>query len=143
MTSPGASHRPGRFDVIGEEECWRLLDVAVVGRLGFTTDTGVTILPVNFVAFEQRIYVRTDPNGPMADLANGHDGIAFETDYHDDLFQSGWSILAQGRTSDVTTAEADRVMANSHRLGPWAPGDRTLFVALTPETINGRRISMH
>lgn len=129
--------------MISEDECWRLLDVAVVGRLGFIIDASVTILPLNFVAFERQIYVRTDPHGPMADLANGRDGVAFETDHHDDLFQSGWSILVQGRTSGVTAAEADRVMANSHRLGPWAPGDRTLFVALTPETISGRRVSMH
>lgn len=142
MTPPSTSNPPGRLDVLSEDECWQLIDVAIVGRMGFITDGGVTILPLNFVAFERRIYIRTDPQGPMADLANGRDGVAFETDHHDDLFQSGWSVLIQGRTSGVTPDVAGRVTANTHRLGPWAPGDRTLFVELTPETINGRRVSM-
>lgn len=143
MTPTDGSNRSGRFDEISEEECWQLLDVAIIGRMGFITDGNVTILPLNFVAFERQIYIRTDPHGPMAELANGRDGVAFETDHHDDLLQSGWSVLVQGRTSEVTPDAAGRVVANTHRLGPWAPGDRTLFVALTPETINGRRVSLH
>ena len=50
---------------VAEEECWQLLDTTTVGRLAFTTDTGIEVLPLNFVVFESRIYFRTEPGSPI------------------------------------------------------------------------------
>ena len=134
--------RQGTLAPIDEAEAWQLLDTTTVGRLGFTTDEGIAILPVNFVVHEERIYVRTDPGSTIATLADGRDDVAFEVDYHSDLNQFGWSVLVRARAAEAEPVEAERAIAGSRRLGPWAPGDRTLVIALTPGSITGRRVSL-
>ena len=43
--SPPAPARRGRLVPIAETECWQLLNTTTVGRLAFTTDNGIVILP--------------------------------------------------------------------------------------------------
>jgi nitroimidazol reductase NimA-like FMN-containing flavoprotein (pyridoxamine 5'-phosphate oxidase superfamily) len=135
--------RSGRLAPIAEEECWQLLETTTVGRLAFTADTGIEILPLNFVVFEGRIYFRTEPGSPIAALAEERGVVAFEVDYHDDMNQSGWSVLVKGSTVEATADDAQRALASTRRLGPWAPGDRSLVIVLSPRTISGRKVSMH
>jgi nitroimidazol reductase NimA-like FMN-containing flavoprotein (pyridoxamine 5'-phosphate oxidase superfamily) len=128
---------------VAEEECWQLLDTTTVGRLAFTTDTGIDVLPLNFVVFESRIYFRTEPGSPIARLAEGRDDVAFEVDYHDDMNQSGWSVLVKGSTVEAEAHDAEGALASTRRLGPWAPGDRSLVIVMSPRTLSGRKVSMH
>ena len=137
------SRHHGTLAPIDEAEAWQLLDTTTVGRLGFSTDEGIAILPINFIAHEKRIYVRTEPDSTIAALASGRDDVAFEVDYHSDLNQFGWSVLVRARAAEAEPDEAVRAIASSRRLGPWAPGDRTLVIALTPGSITGRRVSLH
>ena len=139
---PKPAPRRGTHAPLPADECWRLLDTTTVGRLGFTADDGVVILPVNFLIFEQRVILRTEPQTSIAALAEGRDEVAFEVDHHDDLNQSGWSVLLQGSTAELDADEAARAVASTHRLGPWAPGDRSLVIALTPRNISGRRVAL-
>ena len=137
------SHRRGTLAVIDETEAWQLLDTTTVCRLAFASDEGILILPVNFLVHEKRIYVRTEPGSPIAALAGGRDDVAFEVDYHDDMNQSGWSVLVHAQAAEAEKDAAERAIASSRRLGPWAPGDRSLVIALTPRSITGRRVSLH
>lgn len=132
----------GMFESLAEADCWKLLDTTTVGRLGFASDDGILILPVNFFVYDERIYVRTEAGSAIAGLADGSDDVAFEVDYHDDLNQSGWNVLVKGSTAEVDTLEGERALASTGRLGPWAPGDRSLIIGLVPRTIGGRRVSM-
>jgi nitroimidazol reductase NimA-like FMN-containing flavoprotein (pyridoxamine 5'-phosphate oxidase superfamily) len=140
--SPPARTRRGTLKPIAESECWELLDTTTVGRLAFTGEDGIVILPVNFLVHERRIYVRTEPGSTIATLADGRDDVAFEIDYHDGWNQFGWNVLVRGSTAEVGTLEAERAIASSGRLGPWAPGNRSLVIGLTPRAISGRRVSM-
>jgi nitroimidazol reductase NimA-like FMN-containing flavoprotein (pyridoxamine 5'-phosphate oxidase superfamily) len=142
---PSASRPPerGRRAVLDEEECWQLLDTTTVGRLAFGAESGIEILPLNFVVFEGRIFYRTEPGSPIAALAAGRDDVSFEVDYHDDLNQSGWSVLVKGSTAEPASLDAERALASTHRLGPWAPGDRSLVIVLNPRTLSGRKVSLH
>ena len=133
----------GRLAPIAEEECWQLLGTTTVGRLAFTTDAGIEILPLNFIVFERQIYYRTEAGSAIAELAEGRDDVAFEVDYHDDLNQSGWSVLVKGSTAEAAATEAARALASTGRLGPWAPGNRSLVIVLSPRTLSGRKVSMH
>jgi uncharacterized protein len=135
--------RKGTLAPIDEAEAWQLLGTTTVGRLGFTTDEGIVILPVNFIVHEERIYVRTEHGSTVAALAGGRDDVAFEVDYHSDLNQFGWNVLVHAQAAEADPDEAERAIASSTRLGPWAPGDRTLVIALTPGSITGRRVSLH
>ena len=143
--TPTASQTPsgGRRAVLDEEECWQLLDTTTVGRLAFAAETGIEVLPLNFVVFEGRIFYRTEPGSPIAALADGRDDVAFEVDYHDDLQQSGWSVLVKGSTAEAAALDAERALASTRRLGPWAPGDRSLVIVLDPRTLSGRKVSLH
>jgi len=132
-----------RFTAIAEDECWQLLATTTVGRLGFNSDNGIEILPLNFVIFESRIYCRTEPGSPIAALAEGRDDVAFEVDYHDDMTQSGWSVLVKGSTAEAATHDAEQALASTRRLGPWAPGNRSLVIVLNPRTLSGRKVSKH
>ena len=137
-----ARPRRGTLVPIAETECWELLDTTTVGRLAFTTDDGIVILPVNFFVHEERIYIRTEPGSTIAALADGRDDVAFEIDYHD-MTQAGWNVLVRGSAAEAGTLEGERALASTGRLGPWAPGNRSLVIGLTPRTISGRRVSMH
>lgn len=139
-SSPPA--RRGTLEPMSEARCWQLLDTTTVGRLAFHTADGIVILPVNFLVHEGRIYFRTEPGSTIAALA-ADDDVAFEIDYHDDLNQSGWNVLVKGSTTVAGSVEGERALASTGRLGPWAPGDRSLIIGLTPRTISGRRVSMH
>jgi nitroimidazol reductase NimA-like FMN-containing flavoprotein (pyridoxamine 5'-phosphate oxidase superfamily) len=134
---------PGHFEKLDPDECWSLLETTTVGRLGFGTVDGILILPVNFVPFERAVYVRTAPETVIAGLAAGRDDVAFEVDHHDDLFQRGWSVLLRGSTAEAEAERAKAALASSRRLGPWAPGERSLVIALEPRTIEGRRVAHH
>ena len=143
MTPSPSVPRSGRLVPITEEECWQLLDTTTVGRLAFTTDNGIEILPLNFTVFESRIYCRTEPGSAIAALAEGRDDVALEVDYHDDMNQSGWSVLVKGSTAEAAALDAEHALASTRRLGPWAPGDRSLVIVLSPRTVSGRKVSLH
>jgi nitroimidazol reductase NimA-like FMN-containing flavoprotein (pyridoxamine 5'-phosphate oxidase superfamily) len=142
MTSSSPAHTSGQLVPIDETECWQLLDTTTVGRLAFTTDDGIVILPVNFLVHEQRIYVQTEPGSTIAALADGRDDVAFEIDHHD-INQTGWNVLVKCTSTVAETLEGERAITSSGRLGPWAPGNRSLVIRLTPRTLSGRRVSMH
>ena len=114
--------RSGRLDPVTEEECWQLLGTTTVGRLAFSTDTGIEILPLNFIAFDSRIYCRTGADSAMAVLAKGRDDVAFEVDYHDDMNQSGWSVLVKGSTAEAVALDAERAPGQFRTPGPLGTG---------------------
>jgi nitroimidazol reductase NimA-like FMN-containing flavoprotein (pyridoxamine 5'-phosphate oxidase superfamily) len=140
--SPPQPAPRGTLLPVAETECWQLLDTTTIGRFAFTTDDGVVILPVNFLVYEERIYVRTEPGSTIAALADGNNDVAFEVDYHDGWNQWGWNVLVKGATEEADTLEGERAIASTGRLGPWAPGSRSLVIRLTPRTLTGRRVSM-
>ncbi|MGH3457322.1 pyridoxamine 5'-phosphate oxidase family protein [Aeromicrobium sp.] len=140
---PRAALRGGHLTEIEPDDCWSLLDTTTVGRLAFSTDEGIVILPVNFILFEFAVYFRTNPGTTIARLGEGCDDVAFEVDHHEDLFQRGWNVLLRGSTATVDAEEAARALDSSTRLGPWAPGERSLMIKLTPRRVDGRRVSLH
>ncbi|MER7467261.1 pyridoxamine 5'-phosphate oxidase family protein [Streptomyces sp. NPDC097981] len=66
--------------------------------------------------------------------------VAFEVDHMDDATRQGWSVLAVGEVVGVTDAAAmQRLDAIAYSL-PWAGGDRTHWMTVTPTRITGRRV---
>lgn len=91
----------GQFDELTPEQCADLLGTAVIGRVAYAGDHHTEILPVSFVYRDSAVLFRTAPYGSLAGLAMGMDGVAFEVDFHDDLNQSGWSVVVSGRVEPV------------------------------------------
>ena len=66
--------------------------------------------------------------------------VAFEVDGVDNADETGWSVLVEGRTAEVTApAELDRL--GRIALHPWAPGERDRWLRIVPTSVTGRAIS--
>jgi len=138
------SERPetGRFTELSHDECLDLIRTTTVGRLAFVTGEQ-HLLPVNFVLGGGNVYFRTMEGTVLADLAKGHDDVAFGVDHHDDLYQKGWSVTVKGATALVDDPELVAAVAAGARPRPWAPGERDVLMVLRPRQVSGRRVRRH
>ncbi|MCW2747586.1 MAG: hypothetical protein JWP10_728 [Nocardioidaceae bacterium] len=133
----------GYFEELPESECAALLSTTTVGRIAFASTHGQQLLPINFVVLDAHVYFHTAVNSVLDELAEGASDVAFGVDFHDDLFQIGWSVLVQGSTAQVVDEEQIAQLSELSRLKPWAAGIRTVLVKLTPRHISGRKVSQH
>jgi uncharacterized protein len=83
-----------RFRELTRAECEAVLARGGVGRLGFTREERVDILPVHFAYRDGWIFGRTTP-GPKLESLRQHWWVAFQVDEIDGLFE--WrSVLLHG-----------------------------------------------
>ena len=137
MHDSGGEYRTCLEDM-SDQDCVSLLsNTTTVGRIGFASSDGQQLLPVNFVFRGGRIYFKTSRLGVLAELSDGLHDVAFEIDYPDGLTQHGWSVVVRGRAKEAAEADVD-LSPRSPR--PWAPGERTMLIELTPDQISGKRI---
>jgi uncharacterized protein len=130
------SRRSGGPVELDRAECLEMLGSAPVGRLAFCTIDGPVVHPVNYVMHDGDVVFRTAPHSLAAQQVNG-EPVAFEVDRLDDLSESGWSVLVQGR---ATYVDFPADLPRDARPEPWADGIRSLFVRITPRSITGRRV---
>jgi nitroimidazol reductase NimA-like FMN-containing flavoprotein (pyridoxamine 5'-phosphate oxidase superfamily) len=133
-------HPEKSLEVLGDDECLRLLGEAVIGRVGFQADGILHVLPVNYaVDADGTVVFRTTVDGVLARLA-GRQAV-FEVDGFDIASRTGWSVCVRGMGRDIAAA---RFRAVQHLLDlpviPWAPGQRDRWFAITPDEVSGRRI---
>jgi hypothetical protein len=137
---------PGHQPAVGERvlrtldpsECLRLLEPGGIGRIGFMSDAGVVIVPVNFAITGNAVIVRTAPDTLLAVHAGSR--LSFEADHVDEALHEGWSVLVQGHARKVTSESEIRHLESTSGLEPWAGGARDVWVRITPARISGRRI---
>lgn len=128
-----------QFTELPENECLQLLAARSIGRIAWTSTTGPIILPVSYVYHRGEVVLRTSPDSDLAELAE-QQPVALEVDFLDEATRSGWSILLRGicrAPQDVDDLEGHWVHS---QVKPWAPGDRPLFICITPWSITGRSI---
>ena len=123
----------GHFLTIEPDECRRLLADAHVGRVCWVSSAGLQVLPVNYGLAEGAIVFRASPRSLLAELVQPAD-VVFQVDDLDDTTATGWSVLVHGRTVQFTGDVAAVVPQ------PWAPGDRTVGLAIIPSTLSGRSV---
>jgi hypothetical protein len=66
---------------------------------------------------------------------------AFEVDSIDEHSRTGWSVIIEGVTADITTPK-DIGRLNRLGLEPWAPGHKPHWVQIRARTVSGRRITL-
>ena len=137
----GQAARDAELVPLGTEECRRRLSTHGVGRLAATTADGPTVLPVNYSVVHGAIVFRTAPGSPPAQAVGQQ--VAFEVDHIDEAFSRGWSVLVRGRARAVTDPDAVRRLTQGTYSGPWAGGERDLWVRIEPTEITGRMIAGH
>jgi nitroimidazol reductase NimA-like FMN-containing flavoprotein (pyridoxamine 5'-phosphate oxidase superfamily) len=132
------------LEELTNDECMRLIEQAEVGRIGFTGRYGPVVLPVNYKVVDGAIVFRTEEYGTVAEdlrtgIPNAEYRVAFEVDDMDPATRTGWSVMLQGAAHHVDD-ESERASLLAVGVEPWAGGDRTLFMRITPARVTGRRI---
>ena len=133
---PAAAERALR--TLSPAECFALLELGGIGRVGFAAADGIMMLPVNFAVTGKAIIFRTAPDTLLAAYANGQ--VSFEADHLDQALRAGWSVLVHGRAHKVTDERDVKRLQDSTHLQPWAGGARDVYVRIAPTRISGRCI---
>jgi nitroimidazol reductase NimA-like FMN-containing flavoprotein (pyridoxamine 5'-phosphate oxidase superfamily) len=123
------------------DECLSLLEQRQVGRIGLQTESGLQILPVNYVLQGETVVFRTLPYGVIANNADGAE-VAFEVDtIYDDLRQ-GWSVLARGTAHRIADPGEVRMIREEGGPEPWADGHRSLYFRIEWTDLTGRQVGI-
>src|SRR3984957_7370409 len=117
-------------------ECLRLISPGGVGRIGFTGEHGLTVLPVNYRVTGGVILFRAGLDSAVSgDLRTGIAGaeyrVAFEVDALDEATRTGWSVLVRGPAHHVGSA-AGQAAARAAGVEPWPGGEKGQFIRITP-----------
>jgi nitroimidazol reductase NimA-like FMN-containing flavoprotein (pyridoxamine 5'-phosphate oxidase superfamily) len=123
----------GHLTRLSGDECRHLVRGHSVGRVCWLSGEGLQVLPVTYTVSGDRIWFRVDPGSVLGELA-GPAEVVFEVDDIDLPTATGWSVLVRG---EAAAHDADDVALPV----PWAPGRRTLTVAITPVAYSGRAVS--
>lgn len=128
-----------RLETLSGEECRRLLATASFGRLGVVRGGFPLIFPVNYGLHGDRVVVRTDAGTKFS--AARLRRVSFEVDRIDVASRTGWSVLVQGFGMEVAPGDElyDDVAAVA--VEPWAPGEKSRMLLVTPISVTGRRLS--
>lgn len=133
------------YDIIVDElddaTCWRLLERAGFGRVGFLQDDQVVVLPVNAGVMNGRVVFRTAADTSLARAGDGSI-VAFEADHTDRVAESGWSVVVRGLLWDVT-GRAEVAAWDDLAVHPWAPPPRDRWMMIEPTSVTGRMIQRH
>lgn len=119
-------------------ECWELLALHPVGRVGVLVDSAPEIYPVNHVVDGHTIVFRTDSGSKLRGLDRSP-SVCFEADFFNFDEHTGWSVLVKGRAAELTSAE-ERGRAADLPLRFWDLGEKPHWVRVTPTEVTGRRI---
>jgi hypothetical protein len=122
---------------LSEDDCWRLLKTAVVGRVGLQTSAALVIHPVNFATVGRSVLVRTRADSVLAAAARRHEPVGFEVDELDAARRRGWSVLITGSARELSAEEAQALPSSPE---PWAGGARSTFIVVEPDLVTGRRV---
>ena len=134
---PVAIDITSKMGVLDEATCVELLESTPIGRIGFSTDGELLVLPVNFKWYEHSVVFRT-LEGHKLSAAAEHQHVCFEVDHWDAGSRTGWSVVVQGVAREVTNWAED---ARLDELGlvPWAKAQwRPIWVRIEPTAISGR-----
>jgi nitroimidazol reductase NimA-like FMN-containing flavoprotein (pyridoxamine 5'-phosphate oxidase superfamily) len=132
---------PPPDDRLSMDECWKLLDREVVGRLALIVDGHPEIFPVNFVLERRSIVFRT-AGGTKLWGAVTSKPAAFEIDGYDAHEQQAWSVVARGE-AELMENQEEQAAADARLLEPWQPGDKDFYVRLAPKALTGRRFTVN
>jgi nitroimidazol reductase NimA-like FMN-containing flavoprotein (pyridoxamine 5'-phosphate oxidase superfamily) len=126
------------LELLSESDCRRLLAQERVGRVAVAVGALAVVFPVNYMVAGGDILFWT-AEGTKLKAAVANRVVTFEIDHVDAAHETGWSVLAVGPARERT--EPSLVAgAKAAGLRSWASGERHHLVAVTVETLTGRRI---
>ncbi len=122
--------------ILDESECWVRLRREEVGRLAVSVGRKPDIFPVNYVAEDHQIYIKTSAGSKLASLTVNQ-FVAFEIDGYDATTHNAWSVVIQGAAREIQPgAQAD--FAQGLPLFPWNTAPKNRYIVIDPHIVSGR-----
>jgi nitroimidazol reductase NimA-like FMN-containing flavoprotein (pyridoxamine 5'-phosphate oxidase superfamily) len=135
----GWTQRRTGLEPMTRDACWARLRAGTLGRIGVVSGREPLVLPVNYAVDGDRLVFRTGAGTKFHAMVVGNP-ISLEIDDADDVYHTGWSVLAVGTAHEVTDpAELDRLV-RTVRMRPWAEGDKSHWMVLAPDRVTGREL---
>jgi nitroimidazol reductase NimA-like FMN-containing flavoprotein (pyridoxamine 5'-phosphate oxidase superfamily) len=128
----------GPVDVLALETCWELLRSANFGRIAVSFQGEPEISPVNFIAVDKKLLLRTAQGTKLLKLAI-NDKVALETDVVG--AHVAWSVVVKG-TARIIESQHEIDAANELPLRPLIPTLKYVWVEITPTEVSGRRFRL-
>jgi len=128
----------GLLERLAPVECYRLLAPRGIGRIAFTTASGLMVLPVNYAVTDATIVVRTGSGSLIG--VHGDGPVSFQADHFDLDLGQGWSVLVRGDAHRVLQPGELAKLRAGCDLRPWPAGEHDLFIRIVAGHISGRRI---
>jgi nitroimidazol reductase NimA-like FMN-containing flavoprotein (pyridoxamine 5'-phosphate oxidase superfamily) len=136
---PDAPDTASYITTLPEAKCFELLAVAIVGRVGFVSPTGLQIIPMNYrLGADHQLFMKTAPGSALAQLAEIDAEVVFEVDYHADDFRIAWSVLMNGTLGRLDAAATAAYNDLQRPPVPWPGPASSLPVRFVPRTVSGR-----
>lgn len=126
------------LEVLGPEECARLLASTTFGRIAISQGALPVILPLNYRCVDGRIVFRTGI-GSKLDAAACGSVVAFEIDSIDAMAHTGWSVVVTGVAAEVSDP-AEVAHLEAAQIPHWAPSGNAHLVELPLQKVSGRRL---
>ncbi|WP_148616312.1 pyridoxamine 5'-phosphate oxidase family protein [Nocardioides rubriscoriae] len=137
--SPATStRRDGLLHELTEAECWAHLRSHHLGRIAYVVDGDPHIVPLNYLARDGLLWLRTTSYSQLAVHLPGQ-RAAFAVDHVDEHARTGWSVVVRGRAEHVLGAHPE-VPSGAPDPSPWPDGLRRMAFCLTPDQVTGRAL---
>lgn len=120
------------------DDAWRFLEHTRFGRLALSVANNPDIFPINYLAHDGKLLMRTNPGTKLAELTI-NDTVAFEIDGLTD--DQAWSVVLKGKAR-VLESQTEIDAANELPLAPWLQTRKYTFVEITPTSVRGIRFEL-
>jgi nitroimidazol reductase NimA-like FMN-containing flavoprotein (pyridoxamine 5'-phosphate oxidase superfamily) len=125
------------MEVLGRDECLRLIAEAPVGRVAMVVGGVPVVLPVNFALLQGDVVFRTG-TGTKLVAAVERSALTLEVDSIDVDTRTGWSVLVTGGASEITRPD-ELAAAAALDLQSWVPG-LGRYIRIRSVAVSGRRL---
>lgn len=120
------------------QEAWRFLEHTSFGRLAVSVADVPNIFPINYLAHDGSLLMRTNPGTKLAELTV-NDAVAFEID---GIAESeAWSVVVEG-TARVVESQSEIDALDLLPLTPWIRTRKYTYVEITPRNVSGFRFEL-
>lgn len=120
---------------LSRDECMSLLRTASVGRLVTNVREVIDVLPLNYSILDDEILLLTTPGSKLVELTI-HPTTLFEVD--EITASNAWSVVVRGTARILE--HADEILRAEAVGVPTILPDRTVYVAIHPDSVTGRWI---
>ena len=117
------------------EDAWRFLEHSSFGRLALSVANEPDIFPINFLAHDGKLLMRTNPGTKLAELTV-NDRVAFEIDGIAE--GEAWSVVVKG-TARVIESQTEIDAADLLPLTPWIQTLKYTYVEILASSVRGMR----